>query len=151
MCLCCTSSQNVASRAWDIKAGAHQPAVAALAAALSQVRPRSSWFPGPQHLSYHAACLRQEEGGYTIVGSFGDQFSDLSGLAMSESSWKLPNPVRPFCSHTLLLNVRGCFLTHRGQWQAMSAACMATFNLPAAIGCESGIYQCPCTQVSHCV
>ena len=34
-----------------------------------------------------------EDKGYTIVGAFGDQFSDLSGLHSAVAVWKLPNPM----------------------------------------------------------
>jgi hypothetical protein len=34
-----------------------------------------------------------DQGGYTIVASFGDQFSDLSGIAPAAASFKMPNPV----------------------------------------------------------
>ncbi len=38
-------------------------------------------------------CLRsQEQGNFTIAASFGDQFSDLSGIATAVASFKLPNP-----------------------------------------------------------
>lgn len=33
------------------------------------------------------------DAGYTVVGNIGDQFSDLEGLWVAESSWKLPNPM----------------------------------------------------------
>jgi len=31
--------------------------------------------------------------GYTLAGSMGDQFSDLSGLYPAVAGWKLPNPM----------------------------------------------------------
>ena len=31
--------------------------------------------------------------GYELVGSFGDQFSDLDGTSQAQASWKLPNPM----------------------------------------------------------
>jgi HAD superfamily, subfamily IIIB (Acid phosphatase) len=34
-----------------------------------------------------------EKRGYQIVGSFGDQYSDLEGLYSSVVNWKLPNPL----------------------------------------------------------
>lgn len=34
-----------------------------------------------------------QEQGYTLVGAFGDQFSDLDGLNSATATWKLPNPM----------------------------------------------------------
>lgn len=34
-----------------------------------------------------------QDAGFTLVGSIGDQFSDLSGLYPATASWKLPNPM----------------------------------------------------------
>ena len=34
-----------------------------------------------------------EARGYTVVGSFGDQWSDLAGTSPATASFKLPNPM----------------------------------------------------------
>lgn len=34
-----------------------------------------------------------EARGYTVVGSFGDQWSDLAGTSPAIASFKLPNPM----------------------------------------------------------
>lgn len=39
------------------------------------------------------ARQKLENAGYNIVGSFGDQFSDLEGTNEGVTSWKLPNPM----------------------------------------------------------
>lgn len=33
------------------------------------------------------------DAGYTLVATFGDQFSDLEGAHSAIASWKLPNPI----------------------------------------------------------
>jgi HAD superfamily, subfamily IIIB (Acid phosphatase) len=33
------------------------------------------------------------DAGYKIVGTFGDQYSDLEGAYPAVASWKLPNPM----------------------------------------------------------
>ena len=37
-------------------------------------------------------CVCVQERGFIIVGSFGDQFSDLDGTSSAQASFKLPNP-----------------------------------------------------------
>ena len=37
-------------------------------------------------------CACMQERGFIIVGSFGDQFSDLDGTSPAQASFKLPNP-----------------------------------------------------------
>jgi predicted secreted acid phosphatase len=34
-----------------------------------------------------------QDAGYTLVATFGDQFSDLEGETSAIASWKLPNPI----------------------------------------------------------
>jgi len=51
--------------------------------------------PLPWPLSSLSCAGLQKQGNFTIAGSFGDQFSDLSGIAPAAASFKLPNPVRP--------------------------------------------------------
>jgi hypothetical protein len=56
--------------------------------------PRASQGCAMLHSQPAACSVLQDEGNFTIVASFGDQFSDLSGVAPAAASFKMPNPVR---------------------------------------------------------
>eukprot|EP01025_Chloroclados_australasicus_P015330 TRINITY_DN1732_c0_g1_i2.p4 TRINITY_DN1732_c0_g1~~TRINITY_DN1732_c0_g1_i2.p4 ORF type:complete len:110 (-),score=1.15 TRINITY_DN1732_c0_g1_i2:49-378(-) len=49
-----------------------------------------------------------QDAGYNIVGSFGDQFSDLEGLNSALASWKLPNPLYYILQRSVLLSHQRC-------------------------------------------
>ena len=65
--------------------------------------------------------LLQDEGGFTIVASFGDQFSDLSGIAPAAASFKMPNPVRT--SWTPHKNLPTAW-SHKGRPSSSASLCL---------------------------